>query len=146
MITNTGTSATYDKVFIHDAVMTTAGENAGVHMECMWSNGPNLTVRNSVFRDCAILDPVLPAATGTASPTTAASSLENNIFWPSERVNNGGVHFYTVIVHENADKIDRYTIRNNRFDLPFALGDNPVVDSVFCGNSGRTEKWWAPKC
>ena len=28
-------------------------------MECMWSNGPNLTVRNSVFRDCAIMDILL---------------------------------------------------------------------------------------
>ena len=56
MITNHGSSATYDNVFFHDAVMTTAGENAGVHMECMWSSGPHLTVRNSVFRDCAIMD------------------------------------------------------------------------------------------
>ena len=49
-------------------------------------------------------------------------------------------------VHDNADSIDRYQVRNNRFDLPFALGDNPVVNSVFCGNTGRTERWWAPKC
>ena len=56
MITNSGSFAIYDNVFFHDAVLTTAGENAGVHMECMWSNGPNLTIRNSVFRDCAIMD------------------------------------------------------------------------------------------
>ena len=47
-------------------------------------------------------------------------TLENNIFWPSERINNGGVHFYSVLVHDNADSIDRYKIRNNRFDLPLA--------------------------
>ena len=65
---------------------------------------------------------------------------------PSERTDNGGVHFYSVLTHDNADKIDRYQVRNNRFDLPFYLSDNPVVNSVFCGNTGRTESWWAPTC
>ena len=146
MITNHGSSATYDNVFFHDAVMTTAGENAGIHTECMWSNGPNLTVRNSVFRDCAIMDLFLTRGSWYGQANVCCVTLVNNIFWPSERINNGGVHFYSVLVHDNADSIDRYQIRNNRFDLPFALSDNPVVNSVFCGNTGRTERWWAPKC
>ena len=45
-------------------------------------------------------------------------TLENNIFWPSERTNNGGVHFYSVLVHENASSIDRYQVRNNRSRPP----------------------------
>ena len=48
-----------------------------------------------------------------------------------------------MLVHDNADSIDRYQIRNNRFDQPFFLSGNPVVNSVFCGNTGRTESWWA---
>ena len=146
MITNGGSSATYDHVFFHDAVMTTAGENAGIHMECMWSNGPNLTIRNSVFRDCAIMDLLLTRGSWYGQANVCCVTLVNNIFWPSERINNGGVHFYSVYVHDNADSIDRYQVRNNRFDLPFALGGNPVVNSVFCGNTGRTERWWTPRC
>ena len=146
MVTNGGSFATYENVFFHDAVFTIPGENAGVHMECMFSNGPNLTVRNSVFRDCAIMDLFLTRGDWWGQANVCCVTLENNIFWPSERTNNGGVHFYSVLVHENASSIDRYQVRNNRFDLPFALSDNPVVNSVFCGNTGRTEKWWAAKC
>lgn len=146
MITNTGDAAVYDHVFAHGAVMTTAGENAGVHMECMWSSGPGLVVRNSVFRDCAVMDILITRGDWYGQPNYCCVVLENNIFHPSERINNGGVHYYTVVTHENADKIDRYQIRNNRFDLPFSLGNNPVVNSTFCGNTGRTERWWAPKC
>ena len=51
MVTNGGSLATYENVFFHDAVFTTPGENAGVHMECMFSSGPGLTVRDSGFRD-----------------------------------------------------------------------------------------------
>ena len=146
MISNTGDSATYTNVSFHDAVMTTAGENAGVHMECMWSSGPGLTIRNSVFRDCSVMDLFLTRGSWYGQPNVCCITLENNIFWPSERINNGGVHFYSVLVHENADSIDRYQVRNNRFDLPFSLSERPVVNSVFCGNTGHTEKWWAPKC
>ena len=96
MITNGGSSATYDHVFFHDAVMTTAGENAGIHMECMWSNGPNLTIRDSVFRDCAIMDLFLTRGSWWGQANVCCVTLENNIFWPSERINNGGVHFYSV--------------------------------------------------
>ena len=146
MITNAGSSATYENVSFHDAVMTTAGQRAGAHMECMWSSGPSLTVRNSVFRDCSVMDLFLTRGSWYGQGNVCCVTLENNIFFPSERSNNGGVHFYSVLVHENADSIDRYVIKNNRFDLPFSASGNPVVNSVFCGNTGRTERWWAPKC
>ena len=146
MITNHGAFATYENVFFHDAVMTPAGKDAGIHTECMWSNGPNLTVRNSVFRDCAIMDLFLTRGSWYGQANVCCVTLVSNIFWPSERTNNGGVHFYSVLVHDNADSIDRYQVRNNRFDLPFALSDNPVLNSVFCGNTGRTERWWVRTC
>ena len=137
---------TYDNVVFHDAVMTTAGENAGVHMECMWSNGPNLTVRNSVFRDCSVMDLFLTRGSWWGQGNVCCVTLENNIFMPSERTNNTGVHFYSVQIHDNADSIDRYQVRNNRFDLPFNLGDSPVVNSAFCGNSGQVSASWTAGC
>ena len=146
MITNTGVLANYDNVFFHTAVMTTAGENAGVHMECMWSSGPNLIIRNSVFRDCSVMDLLITRGDWYGQPNYCCVVLENNIFYPSERINNGGVHYYSVFTHENADKIDRYQVRNNRFDLPFSLGGNPVVNSTFCGNTGQADIGWKAPC
>ena len=49
----TGANHTVDNVLFHDAVYRTDG----VHMECVYAIGvPGFTIRNSTFRDCAIMD------------------------------------------------------------------------------------------
>ena len=96
MVTNTGRFANFTNVSFRDAVMTTAGENAGVHMECLWSSGPNLIIRNSVFRDCSVMDLFLTRGDWYGQGNDCCVTLENNIFFPSERTNNGGLHYYSV--------------------------------------------------
>ena len=105
--------------------MTTAGENAGMHMECMWSNGPNLTIRNSVFRDCAIMDLFLTRGSWYGQAQRLLRHAREQRLLAVRAHNNGGVHFYSVLVHENADSIDRYTVSNNRFDLRSASATTP---------------------
>ena len=51
-----GSHFTFDNVVFHDAVMTRTART-GVHMECVYAIVvPGFTVRNSTFRDCAIMD------------------------------------------------------------------------------------------
>ena len=78
-----GSHFTFDNVVFHDAVMTPAGEASGVHMECVYAIVvPGFTVRNSIFRDCSVMDlfftygdwwtPLPPAYSRPLSFTAAA--------------------------------------------------------------------------
>ena len=52
----TGANHTVDNVIFHDAIYRTDG----VHMECLYAIGvPGFTLRNSFFRDCAVMDVLL---------------------------------------------------------------------------------------
>ena len=51
-----GANLTVDNVVFHDAIFRTEG----THMECLYAIGvPGFTLRNSTFRDCAVMDVVL---------------------------------------------------------------------------------------
>ena len=57
----TGSNLTVDNVDFHDAVYRTDG----VHMECLYAIVvPGFTLRNSTFRDCAMMDAFFTYGTG----------------------------------------------------------------------------------
>ena len=45
-----------DNVRFHDVVMTSTGEAEGIHMECLYSQASNITIKNSRFENCAVMD------------------------------------------------------------------------------------------
>ena len=145
MVGNYGDNATYDNVFFHDAVITTAGEAAGVHMECVWSNGPGIKVRNSIFKDCAIMDLYLTLGTWWGQPPYTGVVVEDSIFYPSERTNNTGTHFYGFLVNGHLP-INGWTIRRNRFDNSVGEDESPVSNSTICGNTGAVDADWKIPC
>jgi chitodextrinase len=144
MITNAGSNALYDNVFFHDAVETSAGEAAGVHMECLWSNGPAIKVRNSTFKDCAIMDLYLTLGTWWGQQPYTDVVVEDNIFYPSERTNNSGTHFYGFLVN-GALPVNGWSIKRNRFDSQVGI-ESPVSNSVICGNTGSAPTSWKVPC
>jgi hypothetical protein len=146
MVGNYGSFAVFENVYFHHAVMTPAGESAGVHMEGVWSNGPNPTFRECRFSDCAVMGLFITRGDWWGQPHYGGVTIENCIFEPSRRTNNQGSHFFTVGVHDNADSLDRYVVRGNRFDAPFNTGANPAVNSVFCGNTGSVPESWKTPC
>jgi chitodextrinase len=144
MITNAGSNALYDNVFFHDAVETSAGEAAGVHMECLWSNGPAIKVRNSTFKDCAIMDLYLTLGTWWGQQPYTGVVIEDNIFYPSERTNNSGTHFYGFLVN-GALPVNGWSIKRNRFDSQVGI-ESPISNSAICGNTGSAPTSWKVAC
>jgi chitodextrinase len=145
MVMNAGTNSTYDNVFFHDAVITSAGEAADVHMECLWSNGPAIKVRNSTFKDCAIMDLLLTLGTWWGQQPYTGVVVEDNIFYPSERTNNQGTHYYGLYISDQLLIDGGWTIRRNRFDQPVG-GGAAVSNATICGNTGAAPQSWTVPC
>lgn len=135
MVGNYGNNGLFEDDVFKDQVYV-----SGAHMECIWSNGPGLTVRRSVFSGCQIFDLFLTRADYAGQGNVCCVTLEDNTFGPTIT--------YTVKVHENADSIDRYTWKRNTFIThPPNLGGNPVLaNSVFCGNIGPVDASWKTPC
>ena len=61
-------NVTFDNVRFHDVVMTSAGSAAGVHNECIYAlEAEGLTVRDSVFTNCSVMDLFFTACTWCGS-------------------------------------------------------------------------------
>jgi chitodextrinase len=144
MVTNAGSNTLFDNIAFHDAVLTSTGESAGVHMECLWSNGPGIKVRNSVFRDCSTMDLYLTLGTWWGQSPYTGVVVENTLFYPSERTNNTGTHYYGFVVN-GALPINGWTIKNNRFDQDVAA-DSSISNSTICGNTGSAPTSWESAC
>jgi hypothetical protein len=115
-----GANHTVDNVVFHDAVMRTAG----THMECVYAIGvPGFTVRNSTFRDCAIMDLFFTYGNwwSPLPPSYGNVTIENNVFAHAEMENNGGWHYYSLYINfigpnGTSDPMNGWVVRNNTFE------------------------------
>jgi hypothetical protein len=74
-----GENMVYDDVVFHDVYLQTDG----VHTECMFVSVPEgLVIRNSVFRNCAVMDVNMlwPGYWSPQPPAYGHVTLENNVF------------------------------------------------------------------
>ena len=119
----TGANLTVDNVTFHDAVYRTDG----VHMECLYAiMVPGFTLRNSTFRDCAIMDVFFTYGTWwTPKPPAYGNiTIENNVFGHPEMENNSGWHYFSLYVADtgpngtNGDPMNGWVVRNNTFESP----------------------------
>lgn len=134
-----GRNFTFDRVLFHDAEMRTDG----THMECVYAIGvPGMTVRNSTFRDCAVMDLFLTYGSwwSPLPPAYGGIRLENNVFGHPERTDNRGWHYYSLYVADNGPGgrrvLDGWVVRNNTFESPAELPDSGSGGARWVGNVG----------
>jgi Bacterial TSP3 repeat len=115
-----GANHTVDNVVFHDAILRTNG----VHMECVYAIGvPGFTIRNSTFRDCAVMDLFFTYGSWwTPQPPSYGNvTIENNVFSHPEMESNGGWHYYSLYINPvgpagAADPLDGWVVRHNTFE------------------------------
>jgi hypothetical protein len=136
-----GANLTVDNVHFHDAILRTDG----THMECVYAIGvPGFTIRNSTFRDCAVMDLFFTYGSwwSPKPPSYGNVTIENNVFAHSERTDNGGWHYYSLYVaslgpNGPADPMSDWVVRNNTFELAVAMDpDRATNGSRWGGNVG----------
>ena len=118
-----GVNHTIDNVTFHDAVY----KSDGVHMECLYAlQVTGFVLRNSTFRDCAIMDVLFTYGSWwTPKPPAYGNvTIENNVFSHPEMENNGGWHYYSLYVGDTGpngaggDPLNGWVVRNNTFESP----------------------------
>ena len=120
---------TFDGVDFHDATAT----DSQVHTECVWAGDvQGLTIRNSMFRNCAYFGLFVTHLAGTPPKNHV---IENNVFETTKQW-NGQAAPYSMMVAEHVKTMDTFTFRNNTFESEVALGSASVVNTKMVGNIG----------
>jgi hypothetical protein len=117
-----------DGVLFHDILRS----SESVHAEClMVSGGDGVTIRNSRFTRCAVMDLFFTSWTGPGEPKNVV--LENNFF---DAPVSGG--FYA-IAFKGGDgrKYENFLIRNNSLNGSISLEDTPYINSRIVANVGQ---------
>jgi hypothetical protein len=114
------TGVVFDNVDFHDVIVT----SSAVHNECVFSQAPGITIRNSRFTNCATMDVFF-----TCGGQYSGFRLLGNFFGASKRP-GGSTHFYTVTWHGCLGQIRDAEIRGNTFELPVNTNGMSAVNSV----------------
>ena len=121
---------TFDNVEFHDIRQV----GAEVHNECIFSQAPGLTIRNSTFTNCATMDLFVVRGSWWGQPPYGNVTLENNVFGHS--VNGSGWHYYGLYWSNDAFTNNR--VVNNTFENSVILdniGEGPY-SGVWANNIG----------
>ena len=110
-----------DGVDFHDWTRT----STAVHTECLQiAGGVGITVRNSIFRNCAVMDLSITEYNGSGPPTDY--TIENNVFGPSV---SGG--YYSLQFNSNASALRNILVRNNSSTQEFLIDNaQPTITNV----------------
>ncbi len=110
-----------DGVDFHDWTRT----STAVHTECLQiAGGIGITIRNSTFRNCAVMDLSITEYNGSGPPTDY--TIENNVFGPSV---SGG--YYSLQFNSNASALRNILIRNNSSTQEFLIDNaQPTITNV----------------
>ena len=137
-----GANHTIDNVTFHDAIYRTDG----VHMECVYAIGvPGFTLRNSTFRDCAVMDILFTYGSwwSPKPPAYGNVTIENNVFSHPEMANNGGWHYYSLYVGDTGpngaggDPLNGWVVRNNTFETSAYISSGGASNGTrFVNNLG----------
>jgi hypothetical protein len=122
---------TFDGVIFHDAVRT----EESAHLECLYAaDVQRFTVRNSQFRNCAIMDLFITKLSGV-NPRDVL--IENN-FFDKTGSHAGGLSegFYALMVADHLDNATNFTIRNNSFLESLSVSSGSVSNFQVVGNVG----------
>jgi hypothetical protein len=123
-------NVTFDGVEFHDAVAT----RSDVHMECLMANNvQGITIKNSLFRNCAYFGVLISSCCGGTLPPRDVL-LESNVFENSYQWNGQEAPCSMMI---GGVRIQNLTFRNNTFETPMCFSNTQHVNTKFVGNVGR---------
>jgi fibronectin type III domain protein len=145
-----GSHVTLQNVVFHDAV----AKQDGVHMECLYAIVvPNLTVTNSTFSNCAVMDLFFTYGDWWTPlpPPYGNVTIQGNRFETPRDTNGACCLYYGLYAGNTASPapgpITGWAIRNNWFGSSVAGFDNrTVTGSTFCGNTGAAPASWQSGC
>jgi hypothetical protein len=122
---------TFDGVIFHDAVRT----DPAAHLECIYAaDVQRFTVRNSQFRNCAIMDLFITKLSGV-NPRDVL--IENNFFdITGSHSNSLSKGYYTLMVASHLDNATNFTIRNNSLAEGMSIDAGSVTNFKIEGNVG----------
>jgi hypothetical protein len=133
-----GPNFMFDNVYFHDVVLRTSG----VHLECIFAIGvEGMTVRNSHFHNCAIMDLFFEwGAWWTPQPPAYNHvTIENNVFEHVLNDNMDSWNYYPLYIgRTGSTTLDGWIVRNNTFEQNAMIGathDN-AVNSIWANNIG----------
>ena len=145
-----GSHVTLQNVVFHDAV----ANQDGIHMECLYAIVvPNLTVTNSTFTNCAVMDLFFTYGDWWTPlpPPYGNVTLEGNRFETPRDTNGACCLYYGLYAGNTASpapgSITGWVVRNNWFESSVAGFDSrTVTGSTFCGNTGAAPTAWQSNC
>ena len=124
-----------DNVVFHDVYQ----QGADVHNECIFSQVPGLTIRNSSFRNCATMDLMVTRGDFWGQPSYGGLTLENNVFAHSVNGRDPNWHYYGFLLHGNMGQLTNVRIVNNTFESSvggITTGDVHSASGVWANNVG----------
>jgi hypothetical protein len=132
----TGTGHVIDNVTFHDVVMTSQGEAEGIHMECLYSQTSNITIKNSTFTNCAVMDVFFTRGTfwSPPQPEYGGWTLTNNYFDAPRFANGQCCHYYAVLWAWQS-KYDHATARGNTYEAAVAAQDMNQGNATFTNSA-----------
>ena len=110
-------NVTFDNVEFADVRQVAAG----VHNECIFSQVPGLTIRNSTFTNCATMDLFIVRGDWWGQLPYGDVTLENNVFGHSR--NGSGWHYYG-LYWSNGAGLRNARVVNNTFENSVILDNN----------------------
>jgi hypothetical protein len=127
------TGFTVDNVVFHDVLVT----DSHVHNECVYATGAEgLTIRNSVFINCATMDLFFTNYAG--GPDYGNITVENNVFEHSMREDREW-HYYSLFVGNTGPSgadLRNWVVRNNTFEIDARVSLTRATGSRWVGNLG----------
>jgi hypothetical protein len=133
-----GSHVTFVNFDFHDVRVT----GSEVHNECVYSDGPNLTVRRSHFWNCPTMDLFVTRGTWWNQPAYGGITIENNVFEHSTMEGPGSWHYYGLLfggqLREGGAPLANLKVRYNTFEQSVGLesGFRASGDSEWVGNVG----------
>jgi hypothetical protein len=133
-----GSHVTFVNFDFHDVRVT----GSEVHNECVYSSGPNLTVRRSHFWNCPTMDLFITRGTWWNQPAYGGVTIENNVFEHSTMEEPGSWHYYGLLfggqLRDGGAPLAGLKVRYNTFEQPVSLeaGFRATGDSEWVGNVG----------
>lgn len=133
-----GSHVTFVDFDFHDVRLT----GSQIHNECVYSSGPNLTVRRSHFWNCPTMDLFITRGTWWNQPAYGGVTIENNLFEHSTMEEPGSWHYYGLLfggqLRYDGAPLANLKVRYNTFEQAVGLdsGFRASGDSEWVGNVG----------
>ena len=133
-----GTRVTFVDFDFHDVRVT----DPSVHNECVYSNGPRLTIRRSHFWRCPTMDLFITRGDWWDQPPYGGVTIENNVFEHSTMENRASWHYYGLYIAASlaydGEPLRGFKVRYNTFETSVLLDPKlrATAGSEWVGNVG----------